>query len=101
MQVHPSGKFLYGSNRGHDSIVVYAIDPSTGKLTYVENQDGGIKNPRNFGIDPTGSFLLAASQDLGSIVVFRIDPSTGALSPTGHSVKVPKPVCVKFWKPAG
>jgi 6-phosphogluconolactonase len=101
VQVHPSGKFLYGSNRGHDSIVVYAIDPSTGKLTYVENQDGGIKNPRNFGIDPSGSFLLAASQDLGSIVVFRIDPSTGALSPTGHSVKVPKPVCVKFWKPAG
>lgn len=100
VQVHPSGKFLYGSNRGHDSIVVYAIDSRSGKLAYVENETGGIKTPRGFGIDPTGAFLLAASQDLDTIVVFRIDPASGALSPTGHSVKVPKPVCVKFWSPA-
>lgn len=96
VQVDPSGKFLYGSNRGHDSIVAYTIDPATGKLTYVGNQGEGIKNPRNFAIDPSSTFLLAGNQDLDSIVVFRIDPATGALRPTGHSVKVPKPVCLKF-----
>lgn len=96
IHAHRSGKFLYGSNRGHDSIVVYRIDPATGKLTYVENQSNSIKNPRNFSIDPTGTFLLVANQDADSIVVFRIDPTTGALKPTGQSVKVPKPVCIKF-----
>jgi len=100
VQVHPSGELLYGSNRGHDSIVVYQIDRVNGKLTYVENQTGGIKTPRGFGIDPSGLFLLAASQDLDTIVVFSIQPLTGALTPTKHSVKVPKPVCVKFWSPA-
>lgn len=98
VQVHPSGKFLYGSNRGHDSIVVFTIDQETGKLTHVENETEGIKNPRNFAIDPTGTFLLAASQDLDTVVVFKIDLETGALSPTGQSVHVPKPVCLKFWQ---
>ena len=100
VQVHPSGKFLFGSNRGHDSIVVYAIDPQSGKLAYVENEGEGVKNPRNFGIDPTGSLMLVANQDLDTIAVFRIDPATGALSPTRQTIRVPKPVCVKFWNPA-
>lgn len=96
VQVHPSGKFLFGSNRGHDSIVVYAIDENTGKLTFVENQPTQGKIPRNFGIDPTGAFLLAANQNSDNIVVFRIDSKTGRLNPTGQTVEVPAPVCVKF-----
>jgi 6-phosphogluconolactonase len=94
--VHPSGKFLYVSNRGPDSIAIYAIDPQTGKLRALGHQSTGGKTPRNFGIAPTGNFLLAANQDSGTIVVFHIDPGTGLLKPTGHSADVPKPVCVRF-----
>jgi 6-phosphogluconolactonase len=96
VQVHPSGKFLYGSNRGHDSIVIYAIDAASGKLTLVDHQPTQGKTPRNFGIDPTGTFLLAENQNSDSIVVFRIDPQTGRLEPTGKTVQVPSPVCAKF-----
>jgi 6-phosphogluconolactonase len=96
VQVHPSGKFLYGSNRGHNSISVFAIDPKTGKLTLVENQPTQGKTPRNFGIDPTGAYLLAANEDSDTVVLFRIDPATGKLEATGQKVAVPKPVCVKF-----
>jgi len=100
IRVHPSGKFVYGSNRGHNSIVTYAVDPASGRLTYVGNQSAGIKNPRNFTLDPTGKFLLVANQDLGTVVVFRVDPAAGAPEPTGRSVKVPKPVCLLFRPPA-
>jgi 6-phosphogluconolactonase len=100
VQVHPSGKFLYGSNRGHNSIAVFAIDPKTGKLTPTGHQDKDIKTPRNFGMDPAGTVMLVANQDSGSIVVFRIDPKTGQPSPTETVVKVPMPVCVKMM-PAG
>ena len=96
VHVHPSGKFLYGSNRGHDSIAVYRIDPATGTLTFVEHETDGINEPRNFNIDPTGSFCLVANQDGNSVVVFRIDQATGALEPTGHKIAVSKPVCVRF-----
>jgi 6-phosphogluconolactonase len=96
VQVHPSGAFLYGSNRGHDSIAVFAIDPATGSLTAVEHVPTGGKTPRNFGIDLTGSFLIAANQDSGSLVVFRIDKKTGRLTATGERAKVGFPVCVKF-----
>jgi 6-phosphogluconolactonase len=96
VQVHPSGKFVYGSNRGHNSIVAYSVDQKTGKLTYVGHQGAGVKIPRNFGIDPTGKFLLVANQDGDSVVVFRIDQETGALKATGNSIEVPSPVCVKF-----
>jgi 6-phosphogluconolactonase len=96
VQVHPSGKFLYGSNRGHNSIAIFAIDPMTGRLSPVGHQSDQIKTPRNFGIDPTGSYLLVANQDSDSIVVFRIDPQTGELRPTGTRVEVPIPVCVKM-----
>ncbi len=94
--IHPSGKFLYGSNRGHDSLVVYAVDESTGKLTLLEHQSTLGKTPRSFGIDPTGNFLLAANQESNNIIVFRIDPKTGRLTPTGQALEVPVPVCVTF-----
>jgi len=96
VQVHPSGKFVYGSNRGHNSIAIYRVDPGTGELTFVGHQGTDIKTPRNFGIDPSGTFLIVANQDSDSLIVFRIDPKTGELKPTGHSEKVGKPVCVKF-----
>jgi 6-phosphogluconolactonase len=96
VQVHPSGKFLYGSNRGHDSIAVFHIDEGSGELTAAGHQAEGIKTPRNFGIDPTGKFMLVANQEGDSIVVFRIDPKSGALHATGDKVQVGSPVCVKF-----
>lgn len=94
--VHPSGKFLYGSNRGHHSIAIFSIDQATGKLTAVGHQGQGIKTPRNFGIDPTGNYLLVCNQDGDSVIVFRINQTTGQLEPTGSTVSVGKPVCVKF-----
>jgi 6-phosphogluconolactonase len=94
--VHPSGKFLYASNRGHDSIAVFRIDAGSGALTAAGQVSTQGKTPRNFAIDPTGGFLLAANQDSGSIVVFRIDQATGALTPTGDVLKVPAPVCLVF-----
>jgi len=94
--VHPNGKFLYGSNRGHNSIAVFSIDAATGKLTLVEHVPSGGKTPRNFNLDPTGRFLLSANQDSGNVVVFRIDEKTGRLTPTGDSVELQKPVCVIF-----
>jgi 6-phosphogluconolactonase len=100
VQVHPSGKFVYGSNRGHDSIAVFTVDEKTGKLTAAGHQNSGIKTPRNFAIDPTGTYLLVGNQDGDSIVVFRIDPKTGELKPTGHSAKVFAPVCLKMMPPA-
>jgi 6-phosphogluconolactonase len=94
--VHPSGKFLYGSNRGHDSIAIFTIDEQTGKLTSAGHQPTQGKTPRSFGIDPTGTFLIAANQDSDNLVVFRIDPHTGGLTPTGVNVSAPSPVCVVF-----
>jgi 6-phosphogluconolactonase len=100
VRVHPSGKFLYGSNRGHDSIAVYRVDLAKGTLTFVEHETADIKTPRNFNIDPTGKFCLVANQGSDSVVVFRIDPETGELEPTGHKVSVGRPVCVRFLRPA-
>jgi len=99
VRVHPSGRFLYGSNRGHDSIAVYRIDPAKGTLTFVEHERADIKTPRNFNIDPTGKFCLVANQDGNSIVVFRIDQKTGALEPTGHKISIGRPVCIRFLQP--
>jgi 6-phosphogluconolactonase len=96
LHVHPSGRFLYGSNRGHDSIAIFAIDPDSGRLRPLGHQQTGGKTPRNFGIDPTGRFLLAANQNSGTVVVFKIDVESGRLEPTGQVVEVPKPVCIKF-----
>jgi 6-phosphogluconolactonase len=102
VQVHPSGKFLYGSNRGHDSIAIFTVDPVTGKLTAAGHQATLGKNPRNFAIDPTGKYLLAENQDSDSIVVFRIDPATGDLKQVGEPLAVPMPVCIRMIpKPGG
>lgn len=94
--VHPSGRFVYGSNRGHDSIAVFAVDPATGKLTPTEDVSTKGKTPRNFAVDPTGHWLIAANQDSDNLVIFSIDQNTGRLTPTGQSVTVGMPVCVRF-----
>jgi len=102
VQVHPSGKFLYGSNRGHNSVAIFEIEAGTGKLSAAGFEPTQGKNPRNFAIDPTGGFLLVENQDSNTIVVFRIDPRTGDLRPTGQTIGVGKPVCIKMIpKPTG
>ncbi|MCX5685279.1 MAG: lactonase family protein [Planctomycetota bacterium] len=95
IEVHPSGKFLYGSNRGHDSIAIFAV-AADGKLKPLGQQPTQGKNPRCFGIDPSGTWLLAANQDSGNVVVFRIDAATGLLKASGATAAVSAPVCVKF-----
>jgi 6-phosphogluconolactonase len=96
VQVSPGGAFAYGSNRGHDSIVIYRINQRTGRLTYVGHQLTEGKTPRSFGIDPSGRFLLAANQGSNTVVTFQIEPKTRKLLATGHAAQVPTPVCVKF-----
>ncbi len=96
VQVHPSGKFLYGSNRGHDSIAIFAIDQTSGKLSPVGHQATHGKNPRNFALDPSGTYLLAENQDSDSIFVFRIDPATGSLTQVGEHLRIPMPVCIRM-----
>ncbi len=94
--VHPNGKFVYGSNRGHDSIVQFAFDAASGGLTLVSHTSTGGKTPRNFRIDPSGSYLLAENQASDSIVVFKIDSNTGKLTRVGEPLKVGAPCCIKF-----
>jgi 6-phosphogluconolactonase len=94
--VHPGGKFLYGSNRGHDSIAVFSIDQASGKLTLVEITPSGGKVPRNFAIDRTGQWLITAHQQTDDLYSFKIDQQTGKLTATGSSAKVPAAVCVLF-----
>jgi len=96
IHVHPSGRFVYGSNRGHDSVVAFAIDQSTGKLNLIAHEATRGKTPRNFGVDPTGAFLLVANQNSDNVVTFRIDQQTGKLTATGQSTEIPSPVCLKF-----
>jgi len=94
--VHPSGRFVYGSNRGHDSIVSYTVEEATGKLTLLGHTSTRGKSPRSFIIDPSGTLLLAANQDSNSVTTFRLDPQTGQLSDLDESVELPKPVCLVF-----
>ncbi|MGA1988975.1 MAG: lactonase family protein [Candidatus Sulfotelmatobacter sp.] len=94
--VHPSGKFLYASNRGDDSIAIYTIDQSKGTLALVGIVHTGGKEPRSFEIDPTGVLLFAENQKSDNIVIFRIDQKTGQLTPTGQVLEVGSPVCLKF-----
>lgn len=96
IQVSPSGRFVYVSNRGHDSIACFAIDQCNGRLDYVDHMATQGRTPRSFCIDPTGTFLLVANQDSDAIVTFRIHPRTGMLQPTGYATPVPTPVCVKI-----
>ena len=94
--VDAKGKFLYASNRGNDSLAVFAIDPRSGKLSFVERVATGGKAPRHFALDPTGKWLFAANQDSNSITIFKVDRSNGHLTPTSHVLRVATPVCVVF-----
>ena len=96
VQVHPSGKFVYGSNRGDDSIAVFAVEKKSGRLALVQHQSTQGKTPRHFAIDPTGQWLLAENQGSNTIVVFRIDPHNGRLTPIGQTIEVGSPVCIQF-----
>ena len=95
VHVSPSGEYVYGSNRGHDSIVIYRVDQETGQLAYIAHEPTQGSWPRNFAIDPTGSLLLAANEDGNTIVAFHVDPRNGMLTPTGQVTHVPAPVCVQ------
>lgn len=96
IHVHPSGKFLYSSNRGHDSIALFEIDETTGALTAIGHEPTQGGQPRNFAIDPSGLFLLAENQDSDTVVSFHIDLERGTLTPTGDVAQVPTPVCLKL-----
>lgn len=94
--IAPSGRFLYGSNRGHDSIAVFAIDQSTGALASRGWEPSGGRMPRFFTLDPAGNFLYAANQESDTIVAFRVDQTTGVLVPTGRVIETGCPVCIVF-----
>ena len=94
--VHPNGRFVYGSNRGHDSIVVFAVDATTGRLTLVQHESTRGQTPRGFALDPTGRWLLAGNQNSDNAYVFRVDPSTGKLTPTEEKIEVGSPSCFLF-----
>jgi 6-phosphogluconolactonase len=94
--LHPSGKFLYASNRGHDSIALFSVDQQTGKLTFVEHQSVLGRKPRHFTLDPSGQWLIVENQDSDSIVVFSVDADTGKLKPTGQTLSLSAPMCAVF-----
>ncbi|HAK95979.1 MAG TPA: 6-phosphogluconolactonase [Planctomycetes bacterium] len=94
--VHPSGRFLYASNRGHDSIAAFAVDKEAGALRAIGHVPAGGRTPRHFALDPSGAWLLCAHQSSDTIAVFRVDRETGLLAPGGAAIKVPSPVCVLF-----
>ncbi len=96
VQIAPSGRFLYGSNRGHDSIVVYAIDPATGRLALRGHESTRGRIPRNFEVSPDGAFLIAANQDTSDLYSFRIDPQSGMPQWTGQKAEAGTPICVRF-----
>ncbi|MEK3881284.1 lactonase family protein [Paenibacillus sp. PL2-23] len=92
--VSSDGRFLYGSNRGHDSIVVYSIDEESGKLNVIQHMSVGGGHPRHFALTPSGDYLIAANRDTNNLVTFRVDRLAGTLTPTGHELEASKPVCV-------
>jgi 6-phosphogluconolactonase len=96
IRVHPSGRYVYASNRGHDSIAVFAVDTASGTLTPKGQTPTGGSTPRNFNVDPSGAYLLAANQASDSIVTFSIDPGAGTLRPQGEAIPVPAPCCILF-----
>lgn len=98
IHISPDGNFLYGSNRAHESLVIFNIDQKTGRLTLVGHQLVNGRTPRNFAIDPTGNFVLVANQDSDNITIFKRDIKTGLLTPTGKEILVSQPVCLKFIK---
>lgn len=96
IHLSPDGSYLYGSNRGHDSIAVYAVDGQTGQLRLVQHVSTLGGHPRNFGLSPDGRYLLAANRDGNNVVTFRRDEQSGKLEPTGDQLTASKPVCIKF-----
>jgi 6-phosphogluconolactonase len=96
LQISSDGRFLYGSNRGHNSIAIHAINQSTGRLVLVGHQSTLGETPRNFAIDPSGRYLVVANQNSDTLIVFRIDDRTGRLADTGEQVEIGTPMCVKF-----
>ena len=96
IRVHPTGRFVYASNRGHDSIAVFRVDAESGQLTAVGHTATGGSTPRNFNLDPSGRFLIAANQRSDSVFLFRVNQDTGGLTATGSSAAVGAPVCVLY-----
>lgn len=96
VRVHPNGRFLYGSNRGHDSIAVFAVDPALGTLNRIEIVPSGGRNPRNFALSPDGRWLVCGHQDTPLVTVFRVDPTSGRLTRTEHTAPIPAAVCILF-----
>ena len=96
IRLSPDGRFVYGSNRGHDSLAVFARDVARGTLTLVEIVPSGGKHPRNFNLSADGRWLVCANRDTDNVVVFQVDPATGRLCATGHEARVPQAVCVLF-----
>lgn len=94
--VHPSGKFAYVSNRGHDTIACYKVDQATGKLTFIECAPALVEIPRNFAIDLSGKWMITAGQNSNTIAVFAVDQETGKIKPTGQTFEVGSPVCVRY-----
>ncbi len=97
IRIHPSGRFVYGSNRGHDSLAIFAVNDADGTLTPRGHTLTQGRNPRDFNIDPSGTFLIAGNQDTDTLVTFRIDAATGSLTPTGQATSVMTPVCIAFY----
>lgn len=96
IHVHPSGRFVFASNRGHDSIAILKVDPARGELELAGLAPSGGRTPRNFAISPGGEWLLVANQDANNLVALRVDTASGQLSATGDEVNIPAPVCVRF-----
>ena len=96
LEIHPNGRFLYASNRGHDSLAVFAIDPTTGRLSSVEFQSSGGTTPRNFAFDPSARWIILTNQDSSNAVVFQVDADSGRVTRTGDPVPVPSPFCERF-----
>ena len=96
IRVHPNGRFLYGSNRGHDSIAIYAIDETSGALELIDIVSTLGQTPRNFNFDPSGRYIFVCNQGSNSVVTFEVDPDDGSLTPTGAEAAALKPACIQF-----
>jgi 6-phosphogluconolactonase len=99
IDIHPSGKYLYASNRGHNSVALFNIDPAKGTLTWVEAQGAAVSTPRHFGIDAQGKHMAIANQGSNTVLGSRIDAGNGRFKPSGILADAPTPVCVKFLAP--
>jgi len=97
IHLHPSGRFLYVSNRGHDSLAIYSVDPHSGLLDLRGHEPSGGRTPRGFAVDPQGQFILVANLHSDNIVTLCLDPQNGQLSPTAYKISIPQPVCVLFY----